>query len=73
MQKNTFACQVEGCQKMYSRLDSLKNHLQYDHLMEDAVKQGRFVCNDCKKKFYHATKLVKHCEEEHNLQLGIGY
>ena len=55
---------------MYSRCDSLKNHLQRDHLMDDVVKQGRFECDNCMKKFYHASKLVKHYEEEHDMHIG---
>ena len=64
LQKSTFPCPLEGCQKAYSQQDSLKHHLQQDHLMEDSVKQGGFVCNYCMRKFYHATKLIKHCEED---------
>ena len=68
--KKSFSCPLEECQKVYSRQDSLKHHLQHDHLMEDVVKKGRFLCSHCEKKYYHATRLVKHCEKEHDLQIG---
>ena len=33
------------------------------------VKQGRFICSQCDKSFYHATRLVAHCQEDHHLKI----
>ena len=56
--------------KEYSRQDSLKHHLQTNHPKEHAVRQGRFFCTICEKSFYHATKLVTHCEKDHGIKIG---
>ena len=63
-----FTCEVEGCGKDYSRKSTLKQHMMTAHKKEE-VKQGRFSCSQCDKSFYHATKLVTHCQDDHQLKI----
>ena len=34
----------------------------------EEVKQGRFICSQCDKSFYHVTKLVAHRQYDHHLK-----
>ena len=61
---------MEGCEKVYSRHDNLKNHFFKEHKIENAAKQGRFVCSICNSVHYHATTLAQHLEKEHKQKIG---
>ena len=65
MSEESHQCTVSGCNKAYSHLRGLKQHLKTAHVQDDAVKPGRFSCKDCGQIFYHATKLALHRENEH--------
>ena len=56
------------CGKDYSRKSILKQHMKTAHKKEE-VKQGRFICSQRDKSFYHATKLVAHCQDDHQLKI----
>ena len=57
--KVRFTCEVEGCGRDYSRKSHFETAYEECYERED-VKQGRFICSQCDKSFYHATRLIAH-------------
>ena len=45
------------------------NHGDDLAVSQESTKQGRFLCELCNTRFYHATALVSHYEDSHNKML----
>ena len=71
MSEKFYPCTILGCCKDYSNLRNLKQHLKIVHGQGDVVKAGRFSCTECGQSFYHAAKLVQHCDNQHGKELNI--
>ena len=64
-------CTVAGCDRHYSRADSLREHIRVAHGENVSKKKSRFTCPvvECNKTYFHATQLINHLSE-HNIKVG---
>lgn len=55
-------CTVTGCNRHYSRADSLRDHTRVANGENLAKKKARFTCPtvDCNKTYFHAIQLINH-------------
>ena len=60
------------CEKLYSRKDHLKEHLRKQHNIENAERSKKFYCPfNCSEGSFRTTDdILKHCDKEHNSDLG---
>ena len=60
------------CEKLYSRKDHLKEHLRKQHDIENAERSKKFYCpfNCSEEPFRTTDDILKHCDKEHNSDLG---
>lgn len=68
----SFTCTVDGCNRCYSRADTLRLHMKQAHDKDVTQKKPRFLCpmSECDKSLFHATQLTKHMKETHKVEVG---
>ena len=73
--RQRFVCTVEGCRRDYSRKDNLKQHVKQCHpeVCDEEERQEHYKCgvSNCTQSFYHATQLMKHLQEVHQISVGM--
>ncbi|RHY65803.1 hypothetical protein DYB26_005004 [Aphanomyces astaci] len=66
-QGKSFMCDVEGCEKMYTRKDHLTRHMKMEHSSSLAAAQSTpFTCALCRQDFKYKHGLTRHMKDKHD-------
>lgn len=68
LQEKAYSCPESDCS--YTIKSNLLRHQRSKHGKES---KGRFTCEvpACMKSFFHASKLVQHYKEDHDMEMGM--